>query len=799
MVNKLVLVVCLVSVLIMGIRPGYATKVSVSTESELEAGIDAAQPGDTIMMATGVWKDIEINLDGNGTTNAPIVLMAEILGQVLIEGNSSLDMGGSYLVVNGLTFQNGQTPSSAAIIDFRSDSDCNNCRLTNTSIIDFNSGSDNQKWVSLYGEENRVDHSLFKGKTDGGTLLVVWLKEGSGRVNHLIDHNQFLDRPDLGANGGEIMRLGDSKTSMQECGTVVEYNYFENCDGEIEIISNKSGFNIYRYNTFYNNDGQLTLRHGNDCRVEGNFFFGNNKSGSSGVRVIGDRHVVVNNYFQDLQGDGDFRAAINIIGGVVDSPLNRYFNATDATVAFNTIVNCKSSISIGGDGTSGSEVFEPPVNCTIANNLIYNGSSNDLIDIINAPVDFKYVKNLYEANSLGAGISGWESTDLSLTDVEVNGYTLKKLSDQSPAIDASDEIVSVTHDMDGQSRNNPDVGSDEFSTAEVTITPLNKELTGPALVQADFLYSSDSELQYLAQGEMKSLKVSSNIEWTASTEESWIAIDKTGASGSEELNITVQENTDPLPRKGKVTLTGGIFTSEVEISQLPADIDLGGEKLTVIKVTATAEQVDGSNANSKENAVDGDLNTRWSAEGEQSITFEIEDKDVVSYFKVAFHKGDERTSTIQIDVSEDNSIFTNVVAKGQSSGVTSDFEFFDITDTEAKFVRITGFGNSVSDWNSISEVEIWGEKIPVLGLDNRLEGKLSVYPNPSKDTLLVEFGYESKGLKIEIIDLLGRQMSSMKVDGKYARVDTGSLMNGIYLLKVSKGSEKLLRRIQVRR
>lgn len=463
----------------ISINSCLGNRIKVSTESQLNDAIESVQAGDTIVMTDGTWKDLEIEFEGTGTESNPIVLMATTPGQVFMEGNSSLNIGGEYLIVNGLVFQNGQTPSGA-VIDFRtSKADCTNCRLTNSAIIDFNSGSDNQKWVSLYGSKNRVDHSLFKGKTDGGTLLVVWLKDGSGRVDHQIDHNQFLDRPDLGRNGGEIMRLGDSSTSMVECGTTVEYNYFENCDGEIEIISNKSGFNTYRYNTFFNNAGQLTLRHGNDCTVEGNFFFGNNKSNSSGVRVIGDRHVVINNYFQNLEGDGDFRAAINIIGGVVDSPLNRYFNATDAIVAFNTVVNCKSSISIGGDGTSGSEVYEPPINCTLINNLLFNSSNDDLIEVINSPVDFAYVSNTYEANSLGTNFSGWEKKELKLESVETNGYSIMKLTAESPAIDNANTQVTIENDIDGQSRNKPDIGSDEFSTSKVMITPMNKENSGP--------------------------------------------------------------------------------------------------------------------------------------------------------------------------------------------------------------------------------------------------------------------------------------------------------------------------------
>ena len=97
-----------------------------------------------------------------------------------------------------------------------------------------------------------------------GPTFVVWLGDGNeGR--HQIDHNYFGPREKLGKNGGETIRVGDSKTAMLTGGCVVEKNLFEKCNGETECISNKSCGNIYRDNTFLEVSGTLTLRHGNGC------------------------------------------------------------------------------------------------------------------------------------------------------------------------------------------------------------------------------------------------------------------------------------------------------------------------------------------------------------------------------------------------------------------------------------------------------------------------------------------------------------------------------------------------------
>ena len=50
--------------------------------------------------------------------------------------------------------------------------------------------------------------------------------------------------------------------------TVVEFNLFEDCDGDPEIVSVKSCDNIIRHNTFLKSYGTLSLRHGNKRNLE---------------------------------------------------------------------------------------------------------------------------------------------------------------------------------------------------------------------------------------------------------------------------------------------------------------------------------------------------------------------------------------------------------------------------------------------------------------------------------------------------------------------------------------------------
>lgn len=447
-----------------------------STPSEISAALQQVQPGDTITMTNGIWTNAEILFKANGTAGDSILLRAETPGRVLLNGTSRLRIAGSYLIVSGLYFKGGSRPSGS-VIEFRENSGnlANHSRLTNTVIVDYNPPNINTdyKWVSLYGVNNRVDHCYFRNKTHSGTTLVVWLSNTPNY--HRIDHNYFAFRPELGFNGGETIRIGTSDWSMYDSYTTVEYNYFEECNGETEIISNKSGHNTFRYNTFYDCDGILTLRHGNFAEVYGNFFFGANNTGAGGVRIIGEDHKVYNNYFQDLYGSG-YHSPLVFMNGVPNSPLNRYFQVKRALVMFNTFVNCRNTILVGAG--KDSELSLPPLDCMIANNVVYTTNSGQIIDYEDTPVNMQYEGNVMFGSPLGIdanpGITAVDPQLVFATD------SLWRPDNASPLIDAAvGNYPDVTNDVDGQPRDAAkDIGADEFSAEPILIRPVFGDNTG---------------------------------------------------------------------------------------------------------------------------------------------------------------------------------------------------------------------------------------------------------------------------------------------------------------------------------
>jgi poly(beta-D-mannuronate) lyase len=449
----------------------------VASAAAIATAMAGAQPGDTLVMTDGIWMNQQILFQGNGTSGAPIVLRARSHGGVVLSGTSRLRIAGDHLVAENLVFRNGNCAPDP-VVEFRNGSlESNNSRLTRSAISEYSPADVNtdNKWVSLYGTWNRVDHCAFTGKTNSGTTLVVWLTDHPNY--HRIDRNYFGPRPPLGFNGGETIRVGTSDWSLYDSYTIVEENLFDRCSGEAEIISSKSCENIYRYNTFLGCEGALTLRHGNRCTVEGNFFFGNGAPNSGGVRIIGEDHRVFNNYITGTEGTST-RSALSLMNGVPNSPLNRYFQVKRAIVVGNTIVDNRTSITIGA-GADG-ELTLPPLDCTIADNIV-KSAEGPLITQVAVPINMTWTANIFHGASTGISPvpSGIRLVDPLLTDPGAD--SLRRPASGSPAVDsASGTHAFVTDDMDGQPRGAlKDIGADELSASPVQRRPLTAGDVGP--------------------------------------------------------------------------------------------------------------------------------------------------------------------------------------------------------------------------------------------------------------------------------------------------------------------------------
>ena len=123
-------------------------------------------------MANGNWVDVQIKITKSGTEAKPIILNAETPGKVLIQGQSDLQLGADYIVVDGLFFLNGYSPSRSVISFFIDDKVANHSTVTNCVIKDYNKQQRNHQdlWILLKGRHNQVDHCYLAGKSNSCLL-----------------------------------------------------------------------------------------------------------------------------------------------------------------------------------------------------------------------------------------------------------------------------------------------------------------------------------------------------------------------------------------------------------------------------------------------------------------------------------------------------------------------------------------------------------------------------------------------------------------------------------------------------
>jgi poly(beta-D-mannuronate) lyase len=438
----------------------FAATHIVNSIAAFQQRINEASAGDTITLKDGAYTtSTPIEVKCVGEASRPVTLAAESVGGVELGGTHGFNVSGpaAHIVIRGfrLTHASGRNTIAAGT---------SHVRFTRNT---FHCPGDGP-YLSVIGNDATADYNEFRDKKTVGNMISV-SGTGSQVARRLrVHHNYFHDFTNAGANGAETIRFGLSGLSMSPGDGVVEYNLFVRCRGENELISNKSCANTYRFNTFLDSPGtQLTLRHGNDCLVYGNYF-----RNTDGLRIFGDRHHIFSNYFEKNS------LGINLGNGgaeVADgAPLTSHDRPDNCVIAFNTLVdnrthyamNRRTPNALGATGI------------TFANNLLQGG---EIAVKIEGP----------NPGALWSGNIVWKVK--AVGDLPTEGYAemdpliapddkgIFRLQIGSPAIDAAvGGYPVVIVDLDGQPRIiAKDKGADEFSTAPITASILSESDVGP--------------------------------------------------------------------------------------------------------------------------------------------------------------------------------------------------------------------------------------------------------------------------------------------------------------------------------
>jgi len=564
---------------------------NVTTVAEFKTALSQMNPGDVVMVEDGSYDLSSLTINRSACSNRPIVIKAKNQGQAVLNGATALVLDGlQYVTLQGFSFKSANVGTGIKMLN------CNRVRITRNSFAldETNISSCNWLYIGdtfgstqpLKSGHNRIDYNLFEGKTKSGKFILL-----DGNINQqtqydTISYNIFRNNGPREENEKETIRIGVSTLSQSNGYTLVEYNLFEDCDGDPEIVSVKSFANTVRFNTFRRCLGTVCLRQGNNSIVEGNYFFGEGKTaiytnengnssiiGCGGVRVYGKNHKIFNNYFSGLTGSV-FDAAITITNGDaynVENPsdLAKHYVPENVEIVFNTFVNNKSNIEIG------YKYDKAPINCLIANNIVKENATQIVKAYsTEALAGVSFNNNImYATNTASIGISvpasQIKNIDPLLEQPACNGagcelkkaYEVLRLSAASPAINASMGTFSyMLSDYEKQIRiGAADIGADEYDRDHaIAISALDGSNVGPNAISFDYSYFAVLPVKLISfNASYRQQQV--DIRWAVAMQEKLLRYEiewRTDFSDFKKITETQAEN-------GKLSYTANHLTPEV--------------------------------------------------------------------------------------------------------------------------------------------------------------------------------------------------------------------------------------------
>lgn len=216
----------------------------------------------------------------------------------------------------------------------------------------------------------------------------------------------------------------------------------------------------------------------------------------------------------------------------------------------------------------------------------------------------------------------------------------------------------------------------------------------------NFLTVSTTELLIASAGNStETLTITSNVAWSAVTDQSWLKIDKTTGTGNSTINLTADENKNIVERTAKITVTSeGIESKVIVITQAAGavQLSLSDTKLSLVSVANSSTTFTISS------------NTNWTITSDQSwlkvstptgngnsiITLSADENKTIN----------ERAATITVSAT---GFAAKTIAVTQAAGAST----LDISSTALTIAAAEGSSKSFSilsnsSW-SVSSSQTW--------------------------------------------------------------------------------------------
>ncbi len=375
----------------------------------------------------------------------------------------------------------------------------------------------------------------------------------------------------------------------------------------------------------------------------------------------------------------------------------------------------------------------------------------------------------------------------------------------------------------------------------VKVTSITESVTEYVKTTSNLIVSKNSINLQASASSTGNFDITSNIDWTAVSSQTWLKLNKTSGNGNTNIIITADENTSTSTRNATISISGnGVNSQVINVIQEATAIGLVlNVSLDVIKLTEKA---------SNSTIVTVTSNTSWTATSDQQwITLDkysgsgnadvkiiveentltnsrsgkitisgvgvaskiinvsqsgIESMISIAQDKITILAMDDGTKFIDLNsntswTATKNSSWISLSKENGSGNAKIMLTATENKDTTVRNATITIFANQLPSINvNITQL---GAKISSVVSEANF-GSINVYPNPTSELVAVQLnGISQENVELELYDANGTFIQSTLIyqGTTIAYFDTRTLYSGEYLLKLKSGNYSTIRKVMI--
>jgi len=196
----------------------------------------------------------------------------------------------------------------------------------------------------------KVSKCKFHDKNTVGVALKI---DGPKTKGNIVEDCEWSNLTYSEGNGGEPVRLGNSRVSHLFLDNIVRNCRFKGLSADVETISIKSCGNIIERCIQENCKSSFVIRHGHTNTIQDNEFIG-----EGGIRVYGKDNKILRNHFNDNKSK-QFPPLTLVNGNTKDEPNEgapgsgkghaAYTQVRNCEITGNTFENCNKCVVWGRD------------------------------------------------------------------------------------------------------------------------------------------------------------------------------------------------------------------------------------------------------------------------------------------------------------------------------------------------------------------------------------------------------------------------------------------------------------------